>query len=571
MKDFVDAMFLYYVRWKQMYELSVFVDDVFEGIEIKQKIRISKLGVGNKLEAVEQQLRSIVTKTIIYKKEESSQNEPLDKKLNDLEINNDKSSRNTINNYKFDCCFEGVKYTSLHDLTYEGGPDACYKFKLLNKSYTIIIDHPHILNITLPKQFYIGMEIDPHISWVHSNEKCSSYIWYISKDKKNWEKICETKQLLVKTSFIDYFIKFRCEPKNQKYEGPPYEIETESTVYNMEEPSVCPFEKRHLLTKEYLKEQQFRFVTYNTLADRYARSDKIPYCPYKYLGINFRKHLILRELKGYHADIICLQEVDSNVYDNFLKPELLKCGYKSCFHRKGNVIPEGLVCAFLADRYSLIESMQIVFKDVIMTKKMFDYPKSLLRQNPEMRELFLQQKTSLQTTILKDQTTNKIIIVCNTHLFYHPEAPHIRLMQINMAVTHLEHMKRLTEKETGCDISAILCGDFNSHSKTSLHVYLNDGDISCYDETCLKISPSGQCNFQNNIQFKNACGFPKYTNYTEDFKGCLDYIYIQADKFDVEQVIPLPPNEELEKYIGIPNQVYPSDHLALVVDLKYIE
>lgn len=37
----------------------------------------------------------------------------------------------------------------------------------------------------------------------------------------------------------------------------------------------------------------------------------------------------------------------------------------------------------------------------------------------------------------------------------------------------------------------------------------------------------------------------------------------------VKQVVPLTEEEELEKHQGLPNQVFPSDHMALVVDLKF--
>lgn len=38
---------------------------------------------------------------------------------------------------------------------------------------------------------------------------------------------------------------------------------------------------------------------------------------------------------------------------------------------------------------------------------------------------------------------------------------------------------------------------------------------------------------------------------------------------EVKQVVPLIEEEDLAKYVGLPNKVFPSDHLALVVDLKF--
>ena len=67
----------------------------------------------------------------------------------------------------------------------------------------------------------------------------------------------------------------------------------------------------------------------------------------------------------------------------------------------------------------------------------------------------------------------------------------------------------------------------------------------------------------------SACGTPKYTNYTIGFKDCLDYIYYQTDNISVTNVVPFPLEEDMEKYQGLPNTVYPSDHIACIADLKW--
>lgn len=48
----------------------------------------------------------------------------------------------------------------------------------------------------------------------------------------------------------------------------------------------------------------------------------------------------------------------------------------------------------------------------------------------------------------------------------------------------------------------------------------------------------------------------------------MDYIFIEKGKMSVCNIVPFPKDEELLIYEGLPNDVYPSDHLALVVDLQ---
>ena len=68
----------------------------------------------------------------------------------------------------------------------------------------------------------------------------------------------------------------------------------------------------------------------------------------------------------------------------------------------------------------------------------------------------------------------------------------------------------------------------------------------------------------------SACGFPQYTNYVSNFIGCLDYIYVEPSKLNVEEVIPMCSHEEVIQYTALPNAVFPSDHLALVCELSFI-
>jgi CCR4-NOT transcription complex subunit 6 len=53
----------------------------------------------------------------------------------------------------------------------------------------------------------------------------------------------------------------------------------------------------------------FTVLSYNILADAYATSDTYSYCPTWALSWTYRRQNLMREIIGYHADIICLQEV----------------------------------------------------------------------------------------------------------------------------------------------------------------------------------------------------------------------------------------------------------------------
>lgn len=53
----------------------------------------------------------------------------------------------------------------------------------------------------------------------------------------------------------------------------------------------------------------FTVLSYNILADAYATNESYSYCPSWALSWPYRRQNLLREIVGYHADIVCLQEV----------------------------------------------------------------------------------------------------------------------------------------------------------------------------------------------------------------------------------------------------------------------
>lgn len=72
------------------------------------------------------------------------------------------------------------------------------------------------------------------------------------------------------------------------------------------------------------------------------------------------------------------------------------------------------------------------------------------------------------------------------------------------------------------------------------------------------------------MKFISAYGRPVYTNYTELFVGCLDYIFFDPNQFKVKQIVPLIEHEEVIAEKAIPSKNIPSDHLALVCSLKLV-
>lgn len=78
----------------------------------------------------------------------------------------------------------------------------------------------------------------------------------------------------------------------------------------------------------------FTVMCYNVLCDKYATRQMYGYCPSWALDWEYRKKGILDEIRHYAADIISLQEVETDQFYNFFLPELKHDGYDGIFSPK---------------------------------------------------------------------------------------------------------------------------------------------------------------------------------------------------------------------------------------------
>lgn len=84
------------------------------------------------------------------------------------------------------------------------------------------------------------------------------------------------------------------------------------------------------LTRFSDKQQQqheFTVVSYNVLCDRMVSKEMFPSSPDLALDWFYRRELILRQLLEFDADIIALQELEMDHYENFFKIQLNQSGY----------------------------------------------------------------------------------------------------------------------------------------------------------------------------------------------------------------------------------------------------
>ncbi|XP_053324756.1 2',5'-phosphodiesterase 12 [Spea bombifrons] len=384
-----------------------------------------------------------------------------------------------------------------------------------------------------------------------------------------WEEAGRGQLFTPSASDVGLRLKLRCTPGDGQRFGPSRELEAGSPVEAG--PGSCTFERRHTFTQHETRDPVLRTASYNVLADVYAQSPTgrtvlFAYCPAHALERDYRQSLLRRELAGYRADVICLQEVDGSVYQESLGPALAAGGMDGVYRGKERQ-REGLATFFRRSRFSLVGQHDIRLSQALLEDPLHAELLAKLQPYPDARDSVVQRSTALQVSVLQSRSDpSQKICVANTHLYFHPKGGNIRLVQIAVALAHI----RRVAYELYPGIPIIFCGDFNSTPTMGMYSFVKNGTIDESHEDWTSNGEEERCNMSlsHPLKLESACGEPEYTNYVVGFNGCLDYIFIDAQRVEVERVIPLPTHEEVTRHRALPSVSHPSDHLALVCDLR---
>ncbi|XP_020393008.2 2',5'-phosphodiesterase 12 [Rhincodon typus] len=435
--------------------------------------------------------------------------------------------------------------------------------------YRVERNPPTLTQLRLPTSILAGFPVCPKVEVEFGEASHSLFEWWLKEATGSWEPAANGRIFTPSNSHIGLKLKLRCQPGDERRFGAPVELESAGVVEAG--PGACTFDSRQWLTRRALEEPLVRVVSYNILADVYAqtelsRNTLYPYCPPYALELDYRQNLVKKELSGYNADIICLQEVDKSVFTNSLNPALNAFGFQGAFRIKEKQ-HEGLSVFFRASKYRLLSQHDVTLSEALVSDPLHAEILEKISTNPKVKEKVLQRSTTLQVCVLESlKDSSKKLCIGNTHLYWHPKGGHIRLIQIAIAFRHLQHITA----EMYPDIPVIFCGDFNSSPNSGLYEFVTKGHISADhpdwtsngEEECCSMS------IMHSFKLRSACGEPAYTNYVGGFQGCLDYIFVDMNVFEVFQVIPFPSHEEITCHSALPSVSHPSDHIALICDLK---
>uniref|UniRef100_A0A915I320 Endonuclease/exonuclease/phosphatase domain-containing protein n=1 Tax=Romanomermis culicivorax TaxID=13658 RepID=A0A915I320_ROMCU len=506
----------------------------------------------------------------------------------------------------FDGYFFDAKTTSNSDAFLNSGKS----FYLNGRKYDIQKDAPYFDRFKLDIRLFIGCPAFPTIKRKNGrNEQCR-IDWYVEKEKDivcpneflNVERILHEDgefefkfEKFVYRGSHPYFVPQMEDigkrvlivgtPKNEDVEGiPTWNISRSKIEAFPDEPMI--WDERHKLCAQKTEKNELRIVSYNVLADLYLDLEKIPqeklffsYCPAEYQQYDYRYPLLLRELTGYNADLMCLQEADVRFDARFLSPYFRSIGFEVLYSKKAREVNEGAATVYNKEKLIHLENYDIVLSSLLDSE---DSLKKLASQDEESFKILESRPAVLQVNIFRPTTGGGLLLcVCNTHLHFHPKHNHIRLYQIILVMKHLDDVLRMTSKKhPNSQLGIIFCGDLNSTPDSSVYEALTRGkveenDKDWFEEDSEKKSPEKGLNVETSFMMKSTCP-ALYTNYVgeHNFFGCLDYIFlgrmnsVASDFCKLLRRYPMPDHDLVKKYYAIPSKIAPSDHLALICDIQ---
>jgi len=426
-------------------------------------------------------------------------------------------------------------------------------------------------------------------------------------DNEEWIEVGTSRSYRPEPEDVGHILKFEvtpCESGTGKACGPHQSVKTSCVIAAPEPPGRRMLAVNNVDSPAVQRTLYGRFtvLSYNVLAELYATNEMFGYCPSWALGWGYRRRNLLKEILKYGADIVCLQEVQSDHFEDFFQPEMAKEGYSAVFKKKtremysqNTFTMDGCATFYRRDKFVLVKKYEVEFNKAAMSLSETLPPNE---GKAAMNRLMKDNIALIVVLEALDQSDNsgrrsgqsrQLLCVANTHINANPELKDVKLWQVHTLLKGLEKIS------ASADIPILLVGDFNSVPGSAPHSLLNNGgveddhhDMDC-DPLHILRPPSKLTHslplvsaYTHLSQLKDPhererhrqmCepeyGEPRFTNFTQNFSGTLDYVLYTSDSLAPSALLELLDVDTLRQHTALPSPLWSSDHLAIMCEFQY--
>ena len=352
--------------------------------------------------------------------------------------------------------------------------------------------------------------------------------------------------------------------------------------------------------------EKITVLSYNTLCDSSATESHYGYVPTRVLSWEYRRELILNELRSHNSDIVCLQEVDQGSYNNFFREQLAYNDYKGIYW------PRGRAMGMQEEDARTVDGCATFFKGskyILLDKQLINFGQTAVRR-PDAKgqdDIYnrLWQKDHIAVVIfLENRQTGARFISVNAHLYWDPAFKDVKLIQTAILMEEITKLSdnyakwpactdktafRFSEAESGTEnapvvepapsmeyssgdqIPVLMCGDFNSSPGSAAYNLISTGTLpEAHPDLEKRLYGNlSKVGMKHPFKLKSAyssMGELSFTNYTSDFTAILDYVWYSSNTLHVSALLGEVDKEYLRRVPGFPNFHFPSDHVALLAE-----
>lgn len=322
--------------------------------------------------------------------------------------------------------------------------------------------------------------------------------------------------------------------------------------------------------------KQFSIVSYNILADCHLFKNDYSFTHPDHLEPDYRLNKLMEEIQFLDADIVCLQEVDPDFYQDQLLPHMKGHGYEG-FHKKRteDFFDEGEATFYRTSRFTLVDVSLHRVADLVEKEFVDGMDPSVVAA---VRR-YMDRSDVLVITRLQCNNSGQQITVGNIHVTWgEMKVPDVQSLQIACAI------KEIVSKAGAEAYPHIICGDFNSEPFSPGYLMAKDGYLS--DEgTINKLQqlqnlqfPDGRTEalvnclwsgFQHtssslkSVYLETQGVEPEITSYNRVMCACVDYQFYSSSSLDAVGVLQTASKERIMETGGTPNCFFPSDHVSM--------
>ena len=281
----------------------------------------------------------------------------------------------------------------------------------------------------------------------------------------------------------------------------------------------------------------FRVVTWNILGQVYAKSQWFTHSPRPCLKQARRWAQIHELVRVMNPDVMLLQEVDN--FGDVHEPAFRDLGFDALYLQRPNGKHDGCCVAYRREKFEIVDDDNAVLK-VDLNEI------ALSKQSKDDVERFTRDNVALAVRLRVRAMPTKEAVFATTHLFWDPAMADVKLAQArSVADTVLKVHSNAPLIVFGADLNSTLDSDVVAefHQRSFVDSYAAVRDSS-------------------------TCENKFVTNVTPDFTEAIDHLYLRGHGARVEHVLELPHATHPDVSGGLPNWLWPSDHLPLAADVR---